>query len=49
MDRVSKEGLSKKMSIREFLDCNGSYSAINREERNLAAILFHALLLVRTT
>ena len=26
-------------NIREYLDCDGSYSAINREERNLAAIL----------
>ena len=33
------------MNIREYLDCKSSYSAINREERNLAAILYHALLL----
>ena len=33
------------MSIREYLNWNSSYSAINREERNLAAILFHVLLL----
>ncbi|MBA7619585.1 hypothetical protein ES703_26924 [subsurface metagenome] len=31
-------------NIREYLDCNSSYSAINREERNLAAILYHLLL-----
>ena len=33
------------MNVREYLDWNSSYSAINREERNLAAILYHLLLL----
>ena len=33
------------MNIREYLNWNSSYSAINREERNLAAILYHVLLL----
>jgi len=32
-------------NIRQYLNWNSSYSAINREERNLAAILYHALLL----
>ena len=31
-------------NIRQYLNWTGSYSAINREERNLAAILYHALL-----
>jgi len=31
------------MNIRTLLDFNGSYSHINREERNLAAILYYAL------
>jgi len=33
------------MNIREYLNWNSSYTAINREERNLAAILYHVLLL----
>jgi len=33
------------MNIREYLNWPGGYSAINREERNLAAILYHVLLL----
>ena len=33
------------MNVREYLDWKESYSAINREERNLAAILYHLLLL----
>jgi hypothetical protein len=33
------------MNIREYLKWDGGYSAINREERNLTAILYHALLL----
>jgi len=32
-------------NIREYLNWDSSYSAINREERNLAAILYHVLLL----
>ena len=32
------------MDIRRYLDWTDSYTAINREERNLAAILYHALL-----
>ena len=31
------------MNIRTLLDFNGNYSHINREERNLAAILYYAL------
>jgi len=33
------------MNIREYLGWNSGYSAINREERNLAAALYHVLLL----
>ncbi len=33
------------MNIREYLNWGGGYSAINREERNLTAILYHVLLL----
>ena len=33
------------MNIREYLNCKSSYAPINREERNLAAILYHVLLL----
>jgi len=33
------------MNIREYLNWNRSYSAINREERNLAAVFYHVLLL----
>jgi len=33
------------MNIREYLNWDSGYSAINREERNLAAILYHVLLL----
>ena len=33
------------MSIREYLNWDSGYSAINREERNLTAILYHVLLL----
>ena len=33
------------MNIRQYLKWDGTYAAINREERNLAAILYHALLL----
>lgn len=35
----------KMTNIRQYLNWNSSYSAINREERNLAAILYHVLLL----
>jgi hypothetical protein len=33
------------MNIREILHFNTPYFTINREERNLAAIFYHALLL----
>jgi len=33
------------MNVRQYLKWDGTYAAINREERNLAAILYHALLL----
>jgi hypothetical protein len=33
------------VNIREYLNWGGGYSAINREERNLIAILYHVLLL----
>ena len=33
------------MNIRQYLDWADSYTAINREERNLAAVLYHVLLL----
>lgn len=35
----------KTMNIRNFLGFTGEYYSINREERNLAAILYHLLLL----
>ena len=33
------------MNIRQYLNWTKSYTAINREERNLAAVLYHVLLL----
>ena len=33
------------MNIRDYLNWTDGYTAINREERNLAAVLYHALLL----
>jgi hypothetical protein len=45
VDRFPEDEVSLRMNIRQYLDWNGSYAPINREERNLAAILYHVLLL----